>query len=239
MIETAEKVAKAAGIERAAQDEMALLRAEQYEDALADDRAFQRRYMAPMQLYKRKKVVGTVEADEGIHPTTAEGLAGLRPVMPDGTVTFGTQTHPADGNAGMVICNQERARELSKDAAVTIQLVSYAEARVDKGMMPMAVVPAARAALERAGVAAEGCAAIKTHNPFAVNDVYFCREMELAPEKVNAFGSPLVYGHPQAPTGMRAVIELIEQLVMAGGGTGLFSGCAAGDTAAALVLKVS
>ena len=55
---------------------------------------------------------------------------------------------------------------------------------------------------------------------------------------VNRFGSPLVYGHPQAPLGLRVVMELIEELVLSGGGYGLFTGCAAGDTAMALVIKV-
>ena len=50
--------------------------------------------------------------------------------------------------------------------------------------------------------------------------------------------SSLVFGHPQGPTGMRLVIELIEELVDRGGGYGLFTGCAAGDHGAALVLKV-
>jgi acetyl-CoA acetyltransferase len=56
---------------------------------------------------------------------------------------------------------------------------------------------------------------------------------------MNAFGCSLVWGHPQAPTGLRAIIELIETLEMRGGGLGLFTGCAAGDTAMALVLRVS
>ena len=105
--------------------------------------------------------------------------------------------------------------------------------------MPMAVVPAARHALARSGKTVEDCAAIKTHNPFAVNDVYFCREIGVDPEKVNRFGSPLIWGHPQAPTGLRACAELIEELVDGGGGVGLFSGCAAGDTAMAVVLEVA
>ena len=41
-----------------------------------------------------------VEADEGIIPTTAEGLAKLKPLVPGGVPSFGAQTHPADGNAG-------------------------------------------------------------------------------------------------------------------------------------------
>ncbi len=239
MVETAENVVREAGISRRQQDDLTLLRSQQYQAALADDRAFQKRYMLPVELKRGKKVTGVVEADEGIYPTTAEGLAKLRPALDGGTVTFGAQTHPADGNAGMVVCSKQRAAELSRDPAVEIRILGYGEARVGKGLMPMAVVPAARHALERSGVKAEDCAAIKTHNPFAVNDVYFCREMGFDPENVNRFGSPLVWGHPQAPTGLRAVAELIEELAAGGGGVGLFSGCAAGDTAMAVVLQVT
>ena len=57
-------------------------------------------------------------------------------------------------------------------------------------------------------------------------------------ERMNERGSSLVYGHPQAPTGLRAIVELIEILHGRGGGTGLFTGCAAGDTGAALVVRV-
>ena len=238
MIQTAENVAKRTGIGRDEQDEMALLRHAQYADALADGRAFQRRYLEPVELKRRRKVVGLVEGDEGIHPSDAGGLAKLRPVVEGGTVTFGTQTHPADGNAGLVVCTREQAAELAPEGSPTVRLLAYAEARVDKAHMPMAVVPAARQALERAGIGVGDCAAFKTHNPFALNDVFFCRELELKPERVNRYGSPLVWGHPQAPTGLRATIELIEELALAGGGYGLFSGCAAGDTAAAVVVHV-
>jgi acetyl-CoA acetyltransferase len=185
-----------------------------------------------------RKVIATVEMDEGVFPTTREGLAKLRPVLADGTVTFGSQTHPADGNAGVVLTTKDRAATLSRDPAVTVQVLGWGEARVEKGHMPMAPVPAARQALERAGVRISDCKAIKTHNPFAVNDVYFCREMDVAPDRVNRYGSSLVYGHPQAPTGLRAIIELIEELAIGGGGVGLFTGCAAGDSAMALVVRV-
>jgi acetyl-CoA acetyltransferase family protein len=238
MIATAEAVAKEAGITREEQDATAVMRYEQYQQGLADDRAFQKRYMAPIEIRRRKKVVATIEADEGVQETTTEGLAKLRPVLEGGTVTFGAQTHPADGNAGLVVCTEEEAAKLSKDPAIKIQILSFGEARVGKGLMPMAVVPAARQALARAGVAIEDCAAIKTHDPIAVNDVYFCNETGVAPEKINNYGAPLVFGHPQGPTGLRCIAELIEELAIKGGGIGLFSGCAAGDTAMAVVLKV-
>jgi acetyl-CoA acetyltransferase family protein len=238
MLQTAENVAKETGISKEEQDALALLRFQQYEEALADERAFQRRYMVPIELRRGKKVTGSVDADEGIHGTTAEGLAKLRPAMEGGTVSFGTQTHPADGSAGMVVCGKEQAALLSKDPKITIRVRSYGEARVGKAMMPMAVVPAAQEALRRANIEVKDCAAFKTHNPFAINDVFFCRELGLEPEQVNRYGSPLVWGHPQGPTGLRAMMEMIEELAIRGGGYGLFSGCAAGDTAMAVLLEV-
>jgi acetyl-CoA acetyltransferase len=62
--------------------------------------------------------------------------------------------------------------------------------------------------------------------------------MGVKKEAMNNYGSSLVWGHPQGPTGMRLIMELIEELVLLGGGYGLFTGCAAGDTAAAVVVKV-
>jgi acetyl-CoA acetyltransferase len=231
MIETAENVAAEDGITREEQDECTLIRYEQYRTA-AESGFFARYMVAPIQL-KKTEVAG----DEGVFSTTAEGLARLKPVREGGTVTYGSQTHPADGNAGMVVTTRDRARELERDR-LTVQLLSYGQARAKKGFMAQATVPAARAALEAAGVGISEVGAIKTHNPFAVNDVYFSRQMDVPIESFNNNGSSLVFGHPQGPTGMRLVIELIEELAERGGGLGLFTGCAAGDTAAAIVLKV-
>lgn len=243
MLQTAENVAREAGITREAQEEITLLRYRQYATATADGGAFLKRYMQlPLEIKdaRGKKVVATVAGDEGVHASTTQGLAALRPVMEGGSVTFGTQTHPADGNAGMLLAaGRDRARSLAPKGAVDVQLLSYGQARVKKGFMPMAVVPAAAQALQRAGIAATDLASVTSHNPFAVNDVYLARELKLDPERVNRHGCSLVWGHPQGPTGLRSIIELIEDLAMTGGGYGLFTGCAAGDSAAAVVLKVS
>ncbi|MBI3183573.1 MAG: thiolase family protein [Myxococcales bacterium] len=240
MVETAENVAREAGLSREAQEAITLRRYEQYQDALKDRCAFQRRFMAlPFELKDAsgRKTLATLEGDEGVHPTTAEGLARLKPLLPEGTVTFGTQTHPADGNAGLIVASRDRARAMSKDA-VTVRLASFAQANAKKGYMAQAVAPAAKKALADAGYSASEVS-IKTHNPFALNDLLLGRELGVAPESFNNFGSTLVYGHPQAPAGTRLVLELIEELVLKGGGRGLFAGCAAGDTAAALCLEVS
>lgn len=238
MIQTAENVAKAHNIGRDEQDDVAQRRYEQYQAALSDDRAFQKSYMVPVEVGrgKRAKVVDT---DEGVFPTTRDGLRTLRPMLPEGTVTFGSQTYPADGNSGMIVTTKERAAELSSDANVEIKFVGFATARAKKGFMAEAVLPAAKAALKDAGIEVSDLAAVKTHNPFAVNDIYLSRELGLDINEMNNYGSPLIWGHPQGPTALRVLIELIEELKAKGGGYGLFAGCAAGDTAAGCVIKVS
>jgi acetyl-CoA acetyltransferase len=93
-------------------------------------------------------------------------------------------------------------------------------------------------ALKNAGLSIEDIKVIKTHNPFAANDLYMSREFGIDPNSFNNYGSSLIFGHPQAPTAGRCIIEGIEEAAMLGGGYVLFTGCAAGDTSASLILKV-
>ena len=97
---------------------------------------------------------------------------------------------------------------------------------------------AAQRALEFAGLGIDDVHVVTTHNPFAVNDLWFAQQTGYALDKMNPYGCSLVYGHPQGPTGLRAIAELVWALQARGGGVGLFTGCAAGDTGAALVLRL-
>jgi acetyl-CoA acetyltransferase len=238
MIQTAENVSKEYGITREECDALTVRRYEQYQDALVNDREFQKRYMFPAEVQISKKKTITLEADEGVTTTTKEGLAGLRPVLPDGVHTFGSQTFPADGNCGISVTTRDKARELSANPGIEIQIVSYGYARTKKAYMAAAVAPSAQMALDQAGIKAADLGAVKTHNPFAANDLVMAKVMGLDVNSMNNYGSSLIFGHPQAPTGARLIIEGIEELVIKGGGYLLFSGCAAGDTAASIVVKV-
>jgi len=242
MVTTAENVARKHGIGTAEQHEIVLRREAQYREALAGESAFLKRFMSlpfevPDPAYRKTAV--TIAGDEGINFSTAEGLAKLKPVVQGGTVTYGAQTHPADGNAAIVLASPERAKELSRDPKIRIRLHGFGQSRAALAYMPEAPIPAAQRALAQAGVTIERMNAIKTHNPFALNDILFSRSTGVDIARMNSYGCSLVWGHPQGPMGTRAIIELIEELVLRGGGYGLFSGCAAGDTAMAVVLEVS
>jgi acetyl-CoA acetyltransferase len=185
-----------------------------------------------------KKKTILVEQDEGITPCTAEGLAKLKAVEPGGVLSFGAQTHPADGNCGFIITTRDIAKSLSADPKIDVQILAYGFARERRGYMAAAPVPAAEMALKTAGLKVSDMKAIKTHNPFVVNDINMAKKMGIDVMKMNNYGSSLIYGHPQGPTAGRLIAEMIEEIVMLGGGYGLWAGCAAGDTAAAMVFKV-
>ena len=237
MVATAEKVARDGAMTRQALDEVTLLRWRQYQAALADDRALQRPWMQPVAITAGKGRTLRVEADEGVHPYEAGALAALKPVQADGVVTYGTQTHPADGCAGALVTNTERARALAAGGG-TVRLLSAGFARAAKAEMPKAATTAAERALAAAGIAIGDVALVQTHNPFAVNDLWFAQHTGFPLERMNPYGCSLIYGHPQGPTGLRGIVELVHALRAQGGGVGLFTGCAAGDTGAAVVLRV-
>jgi acetyl-CoA C-acetyltransferase len=231
MLATAERVAAEAGFAKEELDEVTARRWSQYEDALAGERAFQKRWMVPIVAGSRRKPEA-IDADWGVRPAPLDALAGLPAVEQGGVVSYGSQTHPADGCAGLVITSADRA------TGPFARVLSTGFARVARGEMPKAPVPAAAAALNDAGLAISDVDVIKTHNPFAVNDLWFARETGADVNAMNPFGCSLIYGHPQGPTGARGLIELMWALHDRGGGRGLFTGCAAGDTGAAVVIEV-
>ncbi|MCK2095291.1 thiolase family protein [Thauera aromatica] len=241
MLQTAENVAARHGVTTAQQHEVVLRREQQYAQALENDAAFLKRFMSlPFDVPSAdfRKTVATLDGDEGVVRSSAESLARLKPVAAGGTITYGGQTHPADGNAAIIVTTAARARELSRDPAIAVRLHGFGLARAELAYMPEATIPAARNALAQAGRGIADIDAVKTHNPFAVNDLVFARETGADLMHMNNYGCSLVWGHPQAPMGTRAIIELIEELALRGGGFGLFAGCAAGDTAMSVVLEV-
>ncbi len=241
VVQTAENVASRWQISREEQHDVVLRRYEQYQDALANDREFQRRYMSlpfnvPDAKFKATSV--TVEGDIGVSRSSRQALDRLGPVNEGGTVSYASQTHPADGNAGLIVASTAKAIEMSADPGLRIRVRGFGQARTEPALMPVAPVPAARTALQRANLDLVDIKAVKSHNPFVVNDIVFARETGYPVERMNNFGSSLVFGHPQGPTGTRLIIELIEELVIRGGGFGLYHGCAAGDAGFAVVIEV-
>tara|TARA_B100000941_G_scaffold283954_1_gene254130 strand:+ start:1008 stop:2090 length:1083 start_codon:yes stop_codon:yes gene_type:complete len=210
MIQTAERVREMFKISKEELDDCTVEKYEQYQNAP------ERTYIFP---------TAGVDKDEGIKKISIERLRKLRR---NNSHSVGNCTQPADGHTGIVVTSKK----------TDVKIISFAMSRVEKGYMPRASIPASYTALRKANLTIDDIKVINQHNAFAVNDIAFCKEFELPTSKLNNWGSPLVYGHPQSPVLSRLAIEAIEETKTLGGGYCLVTGAAAGDLGAAMIFKV-
>lgn len=236
MLVAAGNTARKHKIERKEVDEMTAYRYEQYFETKKS--GFFDRVAIPLEVLDLKgNVQGRIAEDVGVRSLTVDALRGMRELAP--CVTTGTQTHPSDGLATLLVTSEAKARELSSNPDIDIQLVAKAYIRTEPTYMPEAPALAVAKLLQRTGLTMDDIAVVKSHNPFTVNDAVFAKVHNYDWKEMNRTGCSLVWGHPQGPTLTRIVIEALEETVMLGGGYALVMGCAAGDIGVAAVFKVS
>lgn len=245
MGEHAAVTARAWGIEREAQDELAATSHQRL--AAAYERGFFGDLVVPFRELTR---------DQNLRPdSTVEKLATLKPVFgtdgPNPTMTAGNSTPLTDGAAVVLLASEEWAevRGLEPLAYLTVYetaAVDFVHGDVGKGedgllMAPAYAVPRM---LERAGLGIEDFDLVEVHEAFASQVLATLAAWEkqgLAPvdrDKLNVAGSSLATGHPFAATGARIVATLAKLLAERGvPGRGLISICAAGGQGVTAVLE--
>lgn len=222
--------------DRSEVDDLTLYRYEQYYQAKQS--GFLDRALVPLEVLGiQGQSLGMVDDDYGVRKLTRTELRGMREL--DNCVTAGTQTHASDGMATLLIASKEKAAEISRRPEIDIQFIAKTHVRTYPGLMSEAPVIAVKKLLAETGLTMNDMSVVKNHNPFAVNDVIFAKELDYDWRKMNNTGCPLVWGHPQGPTLTRVVIEALEEAVELGGGYVLIFGCAAGDVAIAAIFKVT
>jgi acetyl-CoA acetyltransferase len=236
MIITAGNAARKYRLDRKEVEDIAFYRYQQYFEAKAS--GFLDRILVPLEILDvQGRVLGSIEDDVGVRKLTRDGLRQMREL--NACVTTGTQTHASDGMATLLVTTPEKARELSPRPEIVIQFVAKAEVRAHPVFMPEAPTLAVQKLLAKTGFTMADMAAVKCHNPFAINDAIFAKVMEYDWAKMNQTGCSLVWGHPQGPTLTRLLIEGLEEAVNLGGGLVLLFGCAAGDIGIAALFRVT
>ncbi|MEB3297909.1 MAG: acetyl-CoA C-acyltransferase [Candidatus Sericytochromatia bacterium] len=250
MGDNAERLAKALGITREAQDRLAMashLRAS--EAAARGDLA---RMIVPVPV---APTFEPVAADNGIRSdTTLEKLARLAPVFDRkfGTVTAGNSSFLTDGAAVVLITSEEAAASLGLQPLAAFRSSAFVGLDpVEELLMgPALAVPAA---LRAAGLGLGDIDVFEIHEAFAspvlaiqklMQDAEFCRQRlgaegalgEIPDDKLNAWGGSLSIGHPFGATGARLVMMAAQRLAASGGRHAVVSACAAGALGHALVL---
>jgi acetyl-CoA acyltransferase 2 len=176
-------------------------------------------------------------ADEHMRPdTTAEALAKLPPYFKqDGVVTAGNASGISDGAAALVVVDGGFARE--RGLKPLGRLAAYAVAGVEPKYMGLGPAPAARRALERAGMTLDAMDLVEVNEAFAAQYLAVERELGLDRERTNVDGGAIALGHPLGASGARLTLHLLHALRRRGLRFGLGSACIGGGQGAAVVVE--
>ncbi len=236
MAETAENLADKYGLTREDVDAYALLSQQRAQKAW-DDRVFEDEVI-PVPVKNRKtKKIDEWRADEHMRPdTTAEALAALKPYFKkDGFVTAGNASGICDGAAATVIAGAAFAEE--KGLKPMGRLVAWGIAGVEPKYMGIGPAPAARKALDRAGLTLDDMDLVEVNEAFSPQYVAVEKELGLDREKTNIHGGAIAIGHPLAASGTRITIHLLHALHQAKRRYGLGSACIGGGQGAAVIVE--
>ncbi|BEP35114.1 acetyl-CoA C-acetyltransferase [Variovorax beijingensis] len=232
---TAENVAKKYGIDRSAQDELAL--GSQTKAAAAQDAGKFKDEIVPVSIAQKKGDPIVFDKDEFINrKTSAEGLAGLRPAFDKaGGVTAGNASGLNDGAAAVMVMTAKKAAALGLKPLGRI--ASYATAGLDPAIMGMGPVPASTKALQRAGWKAADLDLLEINEAFAAQACAVNKEMGWDVNKVNVNGGAIAIGHPIGASGCRILVTLLHEMQRQNAKKGIASLCIGGGMGVALTIE--
>lgn len=235
MPETAEEVARIDGITREDADAFAVRSHALALAAAAEGRLAEE--ITPVTVTGRKGATHEVTADEGPREgTTAEVLAGLRPVVRGGSVVTAGNSSSLNDGASAILVASERAIErfgLTPRARV----VAGASAGVAPEIMGIGPVPATQKVLDRAGWSIDDLGAVELNEAFATQSLASIRRLGLDPEIVNRDGGAIALGHPLGSSGSRLVVTLLRRMEAEGADRGLATMCVGVGQGSALLVE--
>ncbi len=174
--------------------------------------------------------------DEHPKATTAEALAGLRPVFQkDGSVTAGNASGINDGAAAVILASADAAEKAGLKAKARI--LGYAHAGVRPEVMGIGPVPAVRRLLEKTGLSSGDFDVVESNEAFAAQAVAVSRELGLDVAKVNVNGGAIALGHPVGATGAIITLKALYELERIEGKRALITMCIGGGQGIALAIE--
>ena len=215
MLQTAEVVAQRYGIAREAMDEYALQSQQRTAAAQAAGRFDDEIVATTTTMAVTDKATGetsrrevTLARDEGNRPdTTLEGLQGLQPVVPGGTVTAGNASQLSDGSAAVVV--MESALAAQKGLAPLGRFVGMAVAGTEPDEMGIGPVFAVPKLLSRFGLAMDDIGLWELNEAFAVQVLYCRDKLGIPSDLLNVDGGAISIGHPYGMTGARSAMHAL------------------------------
>jgi len=230
---TAENVADEHTISREEMDAFALQSQERAAAAIAAGHF--KDQIVPVDVKVKRDMV-PFDTDEHPKATTAEALAGLRPVFQkDGRVTAGNASGINDGAAALVLARAGAAE--AAGLAPRARILGYAHAGVRPEVMGIGPIPAVRRLLERTGLKADDFDVIESNEAFASQALAVSKELGFDPAKVNPNGGAIALGHPVGATGAIITVKALYELERNGGKRALITMCIGGGQGIAMAIE--
>ncbi|WP_368575518.1 3-oxoadipyl-CoA thiolase [Acinetobacter baumannii] len=237
MPQTAENVAEQFNVNRADQDQFALV--SQQRTASAQAKGFFSKEIVAVEIPQRKGDAVVIDTDE--HPrasTTLEGLSKLKPVVKaDGTVTAGNASGINDGAAALLIASDEAVQAYNLKPRAKI--IASTAVGVEPRIMGFAPAPAIKKLLKQANLTLDQMDVIELNEAFAAQALAVTRDLGLPDDsnKVNPNGGAIALGHPLGASGARLVTTALNQLEQTGGRYALCSMCIGVGQGIALIIE--
>ncbi|MDX7935544.1 3-oxoadipyl-CoA thiolase [Acinetobacter baumannii] len=237
MPQTAENVAEQFNVNRADQDQFALV--SQQRTASAQAKGFFSKEIVAVEIPQRKGEAVVIDTDE--HPrasTTLEGLSKLKPVVKaDGTVTAGNASGINDGAAALLIASDDAVQAYNLKPRAKI--IASTAVGVEPRIMGFAPAPAIKKLLKQANLTLEQMDVIELNEAFAAQALAVTRDLGLPDnsDKVNPNGGAIALGHPLGASGARLVTTALNQLEQTGGRYALCSMCIGVGQGIALIIE--
>lgn len=236
MPETAENVATDHGIDRAAQDRMAL--ASQTRAISAQKSGFFEHEITPVMIPQKKGDPLRVALDEHPRETSLEALAKLKGIVgTNGTVTAGNASGVNDGACALLLADEVTAQRYNLTPRARV--LGMAVAGVAPRVMGIGPAPATRKVLAITGLTLEDFDVIELNEAFAAQGLAVLRDLGLTDDdpRVNPNGGAIALGHPLGASGARLATTAVNQLHQIKGRYALCTMCIGVGQGIAVVLE--
>jgi acetyl-CoA C-acetyltransferase len=180
--------------------------------------------------------IGDHRSDEGIrYDASAEGLAGLKTLVPDGVITAGNASQICDGASAVLIASEAALKEHRLKPLARIDQLTVTAG--DPVIMLDEPIRATQTALEKSGRKIEDIDLYEVNEAFAPVPLAWLQQIEADPEKLNVHGGAIALGHPLGASGAKLMATLVHALRTRGGRFGLQTMCEGGGIANVTIIE--
>ncbi|SNR26125.1 steroid 3-ketoacyl-CoA thiolase [Actinomadura mexicana] len=234
----AERIAKKRGITRADADAFGLASQVKANAAWAQDRFAGQILEIEAPVMTKEGPTGEtalVTRDQGLRDTTAEALAGLKPVLPDGVHTAGNSSQISDGAAAVLLMAADRAAELGLRPRARI--VASGMVGSDPYYHLDGPIEATRHVLDRARMKLSDIDLVEINEAFASVVLSWASVHGADMDRVNVNGGAIALGHAVGSTGARLITQAVNELERSDKSTALVTMCAGGAHSTATIIE--